>query len=93
MKNPLTIIPGVGSSIARDLNGIGVFLVEELKDKDPEILYQQICDKQGAVIDRCLLYVMRCAVYFASHKTHDPEKLKWWKWKDTGNSIDRRNKI
>lgn len=82
MKNPLTIIPGVGKSIAEDLNGVGVFRVEQLKDKDPEALYRQICDKQGAVIDRCLLYVMRCAVYFASRKTHDSELLKWWKWKD-----------
>jgi len=93
MKNPLTIIPGVGKSIAQDLNGIGIFRVEELKGKDPDVLYRKLCDAQGMVIDRCLLYVMRCAVYFASHQTHHPELLKWWKWKDTGNSIDRRNKI
>ncbi|MCL4199767.1 pathogenicity locus [Patescibacteria group bacterium] len=93
MKNPLTIIPGVGKSIAQDLNGIGIFRVEELKGKDPDVLYRKLFDAQGMVIDRCLLYVMRCAVYFASHQTHDPELLKWWKWKDTGNSIDRRNKI
>jgi len=82
MKNPLTIIPGVGKSIAADLNGIGIYRVEELKNNDPEALYQKICKKQGMMIDRCLLYVMRCAVYFASHKTHDPELRKWWSWKD-----------
>ncbi len=81
MKNPLTIIPGVGKSIAADLNGIGIFSVEELNGKDPEVLYQLLNKKQGVILDRCLLYVMRCAVYFASHKTHDPELLKWWKWK------------
>lgn len=82
MKNSLLRIPGVGKSIAADLNGIGIHLVEELKNKDPEVLYTKICEKQGAVIDRCLLYVMRCAVYFASNTQHDPERLKWWKWKD-----------
>ncbi len=81
MKSPLTIIPGVGKSIAADLNGIGIFRVEDLKDNDPEVLYQKICDKQAVIIDRCLLYVMRCAVYFASNTNHDPELLKWWKWK------------
>jgi hypothetical protein len=25
---------------------------------------------------------MRCAVYFAKTKNPDPEKLKWWNWKD-----------
>jgi hypothetical protein len=82
MKNPLTVIPGVGKSIAGDLNGIGIFLVSDLKGNDPEKLYQAICKKQGVVIDRCLLYVLRCAVYFASNNSHDPELLKWWKWKD-----------
>jgi len=28
-----------------------------------------------------LLYVFRCAVYFAENKNPDPEKLKWWNWK------------
>lgn len=83
--HPLIIIPGVGKSIAADLNGIGIHRVEELKGKDPENLYRQICTKQGMVIDRSLLYVMRCAVYFASHSSHDPELLKWWKWKDRQN--------
>ena len=32
--------------------------------------------------DRCVLYAFRCAVYYASHTTHDPNLLKWWNWKD-----------
>lgn len=27
-------------------------------------------------------HVFRCAVYYAEHEEHDPEKLKWWYWKD-----------
>lgn len=80
--NPLMIIPGVGKSIAKDLNDIGIIRVEDLKGKHPERLYEAINRKQGVVIDRCMLYVLRCAVYFASHTDHDPELLKWWKWKD-----------
>jgi len=36
------------------------------------------------VQDRCLLYVFRCAVYYASTspELYDIEKLKWWNWKD-----------
>ena len=82
MKNQLTIIPGVGKSIALDLNGIGIYDVADLKNKAPEQLYQMMCKKQGVTIDRCMLYVLRCAVYFASNTSCDPEFLKWWKWKD-----------
>ncbi|WP_177734368.1 MULTISPECIES: helix-hairpin-helix domain-containing protein [Flavobacterium] len=34
--------------------------------------------------ERCLLYVFRCAVYFAETPMNrqDSEKLKWWNWKD-----------
>ncbi|MBC8473125.1 MAG: pathogenicity locus, partial [Planctomycetes bacterium] len=30
----------------------------------------------------CMLYVLRCAVYYASNTEHDPDLLKWWNWKD-----------
>jgi len=27
-------------------------------------------------------YPFRCAVYYASEKDHDKEKLQWWYWKN-----------
>lgn len=78
----LQVIPGVGKSIAADLWELGIRSVPDLKGKDPEFLYAKRCEQQEVQIDRCLLYVFRCAVYFAEHKRHDPEKLKWWNWKN-----------
>ena len=75
-------IPGVGKSISQDLWSLGLRSVQDLKDQDPEVLYLKICAYQGTQVDRCMLYVFRCAVYYASHEQHDPELLKWWKWKD-----------
>lgn len=81
-QKELMQIPGVGKSISRDLINIGIKSVSDLKGKDPEELYHQSNQFAGAVQDRCLLYVFRCAIYYAGHKKHDPEKLKWWNWKD-----------
>lgn len=80
----LTIIPGVGKSIAADLYNIGIRKIEDLKGKDPEILYHHSNQFAGCTQDRCLLYVFRCAVYFAETPTNkqDKERLKWWNWKD-----------
>ncbi len=75
-------IPGVGKSIAIDLLNIGITSVDDLKGKDPEKLYAKSNKFAGAVQDRCLLYVFRCAVYYAENTKHVPEKLKWWNWKD-----------
>lgn len=78
----LEIIPGVGERIAEDLRNIGICSVAELKGKDPEKLYELSNRYEGRIQDRCLLYVFRGAVYFAENKNPDPEKLKWWNWKD-----------
>jgi hypothetical protein len=81
-SNNLTDIPGVGDSIACDFVDIGIYEIHDLDDKDPEELYLKLCDHKGVKVDRCMLYVFRCAVYYATVKSHDPELLKWWNWKD-----------
>jgi Pathogenicity locus len=75
-------IPGVGPSIAQDLYELGVRRVADLADADPLELYERRCEQQGVRIDRCLLYVFRCAVYFAATEHPEPHLLKWWNWKD-----------
>lgn len=80
----LTVIPGVGKSIANDLWDIGIREVKDLSGKDPEVLYDLLNQFASTVQNRCLLYVFRCAVYFAEtpEQEVDPDKLKWWNWKD-----------
>ncbi len=75
-------IPGVGPSIARDLLSLGIQSVRDLRHRNPERLYERLCDKVQMRVDPCVLYVFRCAVYYASHNKHKPELLKWWNWKD-----------
>ena len=78
----LGTIPGVGKSISNDLWNLGIRSVDALKNKNPERLYRKHGELVGQPVDRCLLYVFRCAVYYASHKRHDPPLLLWWNWKD-----------
>ena len=81
-KDELQAIPGVGPSIAADLRGLGVKRVADLAKADPQALYDRLCEKTRTKQDRCVLYTFRCAVYYASRPVHEPEKLKWWNWKD-----------
>jgi hypothetical protein len=82
MQAELLKIPGVGSSLAQDLNELGIHEIVDLNGSDPESMYAELCDLRGSKVDRCVLYVFRCAVYYANHSDHDPELLKWWNWKD-----------
>lgn len=82
MKTDLRTIPGVGAQIERDLIALGYDSVASLAGEDPEQIYERDCIRRGCQVDRCMLYVYRCAVYYADHAEHEPEKLRWWYWKD-----------
>lgn len=83
----LQTIPGVGKSLAADLKSLGIGSVKDLKGQDPQTLYDRLMQQAGGVhIDRCVLYVFRCAVYYAEHETHAPGKLQWWNWKDQAST-------
>jgi len=81
-RDDLEQIPGVGKSVAEDLRRLGITSVRQLKGRNPERLYQRLCNFKASPVDRCMLYVLRCAVYYASTEDPDPERLKWWTWKD-----------
>jgi hypothetical protein len=74
-------VPGVGPSIAQDLWDLGLRSFEDIKKADPQKLYDDLCVLKQAHVDRCMLYVFRCAHYFVSTQNHDPKLLQWWKWK------------
>lgn len=78
----LRVIPGVGKRVSVDLWNLGIREVDDLRGKDPEELYARLCLLQGQDVDRCMLYTLRCAVYFASTETPNLVLLKWWNWKD-----------
>ncbi|WP_028588132.1 DUF4332 domain-containing protein [Desulfocurvus vexinensis] len=77
-------IPGVGPRMAEDLLRLGYRRVAELAGADPQQMYERLMALEGCHVDRCVLYVFRCAQYFArtEGQARDPELLKWWNWKD-----------
>lgn len=81
-ENDLVNIPNVGPKIKKMLVDIGIHTQKDLKNKDPERLYERICINTGFHQDRCLLYVLRMAIYYVNNDIHDEEKLKWNYWKD-----------
>ena len=76
-------IPGIGPAMAGDLLRLGVRRIADLRGRDPQQLYHRLTRLDGTRHDPWVLYTFRCAVYFASTGTPDPERLKWWNWQDT----------
>ena len=67
--------------MAKDLMDLGFTSVNDLKKADPEKMYLDLEKLRKSHIDRCVLYVFRCAVYFSKTENPNPELLKWWNWK------------
>ncbi len=68
--------------MAQDLRDLGYFKVEDLAGQNPELMFKELRLMHGGNIDRCVLYVFRCAVYYATEKSPEPELLNWWAWQD-----------
>ena len=78
----LSRIPNVGKATEKDLIAMGYTTVESLKGRTARQLYDEECALRGELIDRCQLYLYRAVEYFINTPEPDPQKLKWWYWKD-----------
>lgn len=75
-------IPGVGKACAHDFWNIGLRKTDDLRGKNPALLYKKLNAITGVQHDICMLYTFRCAVYFVTEKQPEQKKLNWWYWKD-----------
>lgn len=75
-------IPGIGKACANDLWNIGLRSITDLKNQNPAVLYDRLNRVSGVKHDICMLYTFRCAVYYATEKHHEKQKLNWWYWKN-----------
>jgi len=74
-------LPGVGKAVADDLRRMGFVEPAQLRDLDPQQLFEQLEAIDGPT-DRCMLYTLRCIVYAVSTPLPDPARLQWWLWSD-----------
>lgn len=75
-------VPGVGPRIEQVLRDLGFTSLSELRGRDPEAMFEQLCELRDERVDRCVLYVFRTAVYYASESHPEARLLRWWNWKD-----------
>lgn len=80
MKDPvlkeLQKIPNIGPACAKDLLLLGIRRAEDLKGRDPDALYQELCVKTGVRHDPCMWDTLASAVHYAN----TGERKKWWEF-------------
>lgn len=82
IMSELRRIPNIGAATERDLIEMGYTTLQSLKGKSAEELYAGECALRGFTLDRCQLYLLRAVEYYVNTPSPDPEKCRWWYWKD-----------
>ncbi|MFP4070464.1 MAG: 2-thiouracil desulfurase family protein [Desulfovibrionales bacterium] len=83
-------LDGIGARLSRDLWDLGIEGVADLRGRDPQHLYTRLERMRGKHLDRCVLYVFRCAVYQAENDLPEAGLTKWWNWSD--DNLERNNR-
>lgn len=72
--DPLQALPNIGPAVAADLRLLGIHHPDQLKGRDPFILYDSLCRITGRRQDPCMIDVFLATV---RHVEGAPA-LPWW---------------
>ncbi len=89
-ERQLRDLVSVGPAIARDFEMLGVRSVAQLAKRDPEKLYERLCEVTGQAQDICCLDVFRAAVAQARNPALPLEQRQWWYWSRVRKARDGR---
>jgi hypothetical protein len=73
-------LSGIGKAMLEDFELLGIHSVEQLKDCEPQMLYDELCRRTGQRQDPCVLDTFTCAVAQARDPDLPPEQRNWWYW-------------
>ena len=79
-KQRLEDLVSVGPAMAQDFELLGIRSLAQLSRRNPEKLYQRLCEVKGKAQDVCCLDVFRAAVAQARNPRLPMEQRQWWYW-------------
>jgi hypothetical protein len=79
-ERELRDLVSIGPAMLRDFDLLGIASVAQLSRRNPERLYERLCQTTGQPQDICCLDVFRAAVAQARNPLLPPEQRQWWYW-------------
>jgi hypothetical protein len=87
-ERQLIDLVSVGPAMLRDFELLGVRTVAELARRNPERMYEKLCQVTGRAQDICCLDVFRAAVAQAKNRSLPTEQRLWWHWSRKRKATD-----
>jgi Pathogenicity locus. len=79
-ERQLKDLVSIGPATLNDLELLGINSVAQLRLRNPQRMYQQLCRIKKQVIDPCCLDVFVAAVAQARDPNLPIEQRQWWYW-------------
>jgi hypothetical protein len=79
-ERQLSDLVSIGSAMLRDFELLNVRTVAQLARRNPEKMYEKLCQVTGQAQDICCLDVFRAAVAQAKNPNLPIEQRLWWQW-------------
>lgn len=73
-------LSSVGPAMVQDFELLGIRSVAQLSRRNPEKMYERLCEITGKAQDVCCLDVFCAAVAQARNPRLPAEKRQWWYW-------------
>jgi hypothetical protein len=90
VERSLRDLASVGPAIAKDFEMLGIRSVAQLSRRNPERLYEKLCQLTGQAQDICCLDVFRAAVAQARNPRLPEKQRRWWYWSRRRKAQDVR---
>jgi len=79
-ERKLEDLVSIGPAMLRDFELLGVGSVAQLSRRNPEKLYEKLCQITGQAQDICCLDVFRAAIAQARNPLLPLDQCQWWYW-------------
>lgn len=89
-ERQLTDLVSIGPAMLHDFELLGVRTVAQLARRNPERMYEKLCQVTGQAQDICCLDVFRAAVAQARNPKLPVEQRQWWQWSRKRKASDAR---
>jgi len=79
----------IGPAMLEDFELLGIHSVAQLRRRNPQRLYRELCRIRKAVIDPCCLDVFVAAVAQAKDPNLPVEQRQWWYWSKVRKQVEK----
>jgi hypothetical protein len=90
-QQQLSDLVSIGPAMLRDFELLGIRTVAQLARRNPETMYEKLCEVTGQPQDICCLDVFRAAVAQAQNPNLPAEQRQWWHWSRQRKQNEREN--